>query len=68
MALLYFFPFDLVNLLPFLNFGKTIEALRLLDLFSILALPEDFGLEVAFEATPSTSISIIVTLEYVQAG
>lgn len=48
----YLLPFVLgPTLLPFLYFGNTIDALRLLRLFSILPFLEDFGLEVLFEAS-----------------
>lgn len=61
LALSYFFPVDLVTLLPFLNFGNTIDALRLLRFFSILPFP-DLGLEEVLAANWSTSMSNILSL------
>lgn len=66
--LFYFFPLDLVTLLPFLNFGKTIDALRLLArLFSTFLL-EDIRLEIVFESPSSISISVVIILNCVRAG
>ena len=60
----YFFPFALVTLLPPLNFGNTIDALRLLlRLFSMRALPADGRLGAALEEFWSTSMPAVVMLE-----
>jgi hypothetical protein len=59
----YFLPFALVTLLPFLNFGNTIDALRLLlRLFSMRAVPADDRLGGVLEDVWSTSMPAVEML------